>query len=106
MKERSEEAAKNLSHDLALAVNDQVLSFLNFFQTPRGRAIVETGLRRAGRYRDMISRVLQEEGLPQDLIYLAQAQSAFQPLALSPTGARGIWQFVASRGNEHGLRTT
>jgi len=58
-------------------VNDQVLSFLNFFQTPRGRAIVETGLRRAGRYREMISRVLQEEGLPQDLIYLAQAESAF-----------------------------
>src|SRR4029077_10712757 len=66
LKERAEEAAKNLSHDLPLTVNDEVLSFLNFFQTPRGGAIVETGLRRAGRYRDMISRVLQEEGLPQD----------------------------------------
>jgi len=49
LKERAEEAAKNFSHDLPLTVNDQVLSFLNFFQTPRGRAIVETGLRRAGR---------------------------------------------------------
>jgi membrane-bound lytic murein transglycosylase D len=106
LKERAEEAAKNLSHDLPLTVNDQVLSFLNFFQTPRGRAIVETGLRRAGRYRDMISRVLQEEGVPQDLIYLAQAESAFQPLALSRAGARGIWQFVAWRGNEYGLRHT
>jgi membrane-bound lytic murein transglycosylase D len=106
LKERAEEAAKNLSHDLPLTVNDQVLSFLNFFQTPRGRAIVETGLRRAGRYREMISRVLQEEGLPQDLIYLAQAESAFQPLALSRAGARGIWQFVAWRGNEYGLRHT
>jgi membrane-bound lytic murein transglycosylase D len=106
LKDRAEEAAKNLSHDLPLTVNDQVLSFLNFFQTPRGRAIVETGLRRAGRYRDMISRVLQEEGMPQDLIYLAQAESAFQPLALSRAGARGIWQFVAWRGNEYGLRHT
>jgi membrane-bound lytic murein transglycosylase D len=106
LKERAEEAAKNLSHDLPLTVNDQVLSFLNFFQTPRGRAIVETGLRRAGRFRDMISRVLQEEGLPQDLIYLAQAESAFQPLALSRAGARGIWQFVAWRGNQYGLRHT
>jgi membrane-bound lytic murein transglycosylase D len=106
LKERAEEAAKNLSHDLPLTVNDEVLSFLNFFQTPRGRAIVETGLRRAGRYRDMISRVLQEEGLPQDLIYLAQAESAFQPLALSRAGARGIWQFVAWRGNQYGLRHT
>ena len=106
LKERAEEAAKNVSHDLPLTVNDEVLSFLNFFQTARGRAIVETGLRRSGRYREMISRVLQEEGLPQDLIYLAQAESAFQPLALSRAGARGIWQFVAYRGREYGLRHT
>jgi len=106
LKERAEEAAKNVSHDLPLTVNDQVLSFLNFFQTPRGRAIVETGLNRAGRYREMISRVLHEEGMPQDLIYLAQAESAFQPLALSRAGARGIWQFVSYRGQEYGLRRT
>lgn len=106
LKGRAEEAAKNVSHDLPLTVNDPVLSFLNFFQTPRGRAIVETGLRRAGRYREMISRILREEGLPQDLIYLAQAESAFQPLALSRAGARGMWQFVAYRGQQYGLRRT
>ncbi len=104
LKDRAELAAKNTSHDLPLTVNDEVLSFLNFFQTPRGKAIVETGLRRSGRYRDMISRVLREEGVPQDLIYLAQAESAFQPLALSRAGARGIWQFVPWRGNEYGLK--
>lgn len=106
LKERAEAAAQNISHDLPLTVNDEVLSFLNFFQTPRGKAIVETGLRRSGRYREMIGRVLHEEGVPQDLIYLAQAESAFQPLALSRAGARGIWQFVAWRGNEYGLRHT
>lgn len=106
LKERAEASAKNISHDLPLTVNDEVLSFLNFFQTPRGRAIVETGLRRAGRYREMIARVLHEEGVPQDLIYLAQAESAFQPMALSRAGARGMWQFVAYRGQEYGLRHT
>jgi membrane-bound lytic murein transglycosylase D len=104
LKDRAEQAAKNVSHDLPLTVNDEVLSFLNFFQTPRGRTIVETGLSRSGRYRDMISRILREEGVPQDLIYLAQAESAFQPLALSRAGARGIWQFVPWRGNEYGLK--
>src|ERR1700720_651322 len=104
LKDRAEQAARNISHDLPLTVNDEVLSFLNFFQTPRGRAIVETGLHRSGRYREMISRVLHEEGVPQDLIYLAQAESAFQPLALSRAGARGIWQFVPWRGNEYGLK--
>src|SRR5258707_11367370 len=87
LKDRAEQAAKNTSHDLPLTVNDEVLSVLNFFQTPLGKAIVETGLRRSCRYRDMISRVLKEEGVPQDLIYLAQAESAFQPLARSRASA-------------------
>jgi len=103
LREHAEETAKSSSHDLPLAVNDVVASYLNFFQTPRGRAIVENGLRRKGKYQEMIARVLHEEGVPQDLIYLAQAESAFQPLALSRAGARGIWQFVQWRGNEYGL---
>ncbi|MGB7847896.1 MAG: transglycosylase SLT domain-containing protein, partial [Candidatus Acidiferrum sp.] len=104
LKERAEDVAKSVSHDLPLTVNDVVMSYLNFFQTPRGRAILETGLRRKGKYQEMIARVLKEEGVPQDLIYLAQAESAFQPLALSRAGARGIWQFVQWRGNEYGLK--
>ena len=104
LKERAEEAIKSVSHDMPLTVNDVVVSYLNFFQTPRGRAIVETGLRRKGKYEAMIAEVLKEEGVPQDLIYLAQAESAFQPLALSRAGARGIWQFVQWRGNEYGLK--
>jgi len=105
-KERIEAELLNLPHDLPLTVNDHVLSYLNFFQTPRGRAIVETGLQRAGRYREMIERVLREEGLPQDLIYLAQAESGFKPLALSRARALGMWQFVLSRGREYGLKRT
>jgi membrane-bound lytic murein transglycosylase D len=64
---------------------------------------MENGLRRAGRYRDLIFRVFKEEGVPQDLIYLAQAESAFQPGALSRAGARGMWQFMASRGRQYDL---
>jgi membrane-bound lytic murein transglycosylase D len=104
LKEGAEDVAKSVSHDLPLTVNDVVVSYLNFFQTPRGKAIVETGLRRKGKYQEMISRILKEEGVPQDLVYLAQAESAFQPLALSRAGARGIWQFVQWRGNEYGLK--
>jgi membrane-bound lytic murein transglycosylase D len=93
-------------HDLPLMVTDEVVSYLNFFQTTRGRAIVESGLRRAGRYREMIARILHEEGVPQDLIYLAQAESGFKPQALSRARALGMWQFIASRGREYGLRRT
>ena len=51
----------------------------------------------------MIVSTLREEGVPQDLIYLAQAESGFHPLAVSRAGARGIWQFMAGRGRGYGL---
>jgi len=48
--------------------------------------------------------VLKQEGVPQDLIYLAQAESGFHPLAVSRVGARGIWQFMGSRARGYGLQ--
>lgn len=102
----AEQELINVPHDLPLTVNASVLQYLSFFQTPRGREIVETGLRRSGRYSDMIRRTLREEGLPQDLIYVAQAESAFLPQSVSRAGARGIWQFMPFRGEQYDLRRT
>jgi membrane-bound lytic murein transglycosylase D len=103
---RAEREVSSISHDLPLTVNDPVLSYVNYFKTARGSAIVETGLRRAGRYREMVQRVLREEGMPQDLIYLAQAESAFLPQAVSRAGARGMWQFMSFAGHKYGLQKT
>ena len=64
------------------------------------------GLERVGRYGPMIRRILREEDVPEDLIHLAQAESAFKPQALSRAAAKGMWQFIASRGEEYGLRRT
>ncbi len=97
-------AELNSTHsDLPLVMNDEVASYINFFSTTRGHNTIVHGLERAGRYREMISRVLKEEGVPQDLIYLAQAESGFHPVALSRAGARGMWQFIGSRANAYGL---
>lgn len=103
LREAVERDVQAAPHDLPIVVNDVVLSYVNFFQTPRGRAIVEGGLTRAGRYRAMIERIFREEGLPQDLIYLAQAESSFKPTALSRARARGMWQFMASRARQYDL---
>jgi len=92
-----------VKHDLPLTVNPSVLQYLSFFTTTKGRSIVEHGLEREGQYDTMIRRVLREEGVPEDLVYLAQAESAFLPDALSRVGARGIWQFMPYRGEEYGL---
>jgi membrane-bound lytic murein transglycosylase D len=103
---QAEKELMRVPHDLPLTVNDSVLQYLSYFSTVRGRATVEHGLDRSGRYNDMIRRVLKEEGVPQDLMYLAQAESAFQPTAVSRAGARGLWQFMPFRGEEYDLDRT
>jgi membrane-bound lytic murein transglycosylase D len=91
---------------LPLQVNDAVLSYLHYFSSERGRKIVAFGLRRAGRYREMVRRILDEEGVPQELMCAAQAESGFQPRAVSRKKATGMWQFVRGRGREYGLTQT
>src|SRR5216683_6042993 len=88
--------------DLPLMMTDQVASYINYFSN-RGRGTLEHALQRSGRYREMIERTLKEEGVPQDLIYLAQAESGFHPYAVSRVGARGIWQFMGSRARAYDL---
>lgn len=90
---------------LPLAVNDAVLGYIQFFSN-RGRKTMIAGLQRAGRYRPMIQRILDEEGVPQELIHLAQAESGFIPRALSSKAAGGMWQFLAWRGQQYGLART
>jgi membrane-bound lytic murein transglycosylase D len=82
--------------DLPLVVNDYVAGFINFFaNSQRGHNTLLHSFERSGRYRAMIQRVMAEEGVPQDLIYLAVAESSFQPQAVNRrSGAGGMWQFM------------
>lgn len=89
--------------DLPLVSNDYVAGFLTYFQN-QGQGFMDKVLERVGMYQPMISAVLRKEGLPQDLIYLAAAESAFNPFAVSSAGARGIWQFMAPRARQYGLQ--
>jgi membrane-bound lytic murein transglycosylase D len=86
--------------DLPLVVNDYVASYINFFaNTTKGHNTLLHAFQRAGRYRSMIERIMSEEGVPHDLIYLAVAESGFQPRAVNPRShAGGMWQFMP-RGN-------
>ncbi len=82
--------------DLPLMVNDYVAAFINFFaNTQRGHNTLMRSFERSGRYKAMIQRVMAEEGVPQDLIYLAVAESGFQPRAVNARSrAGGMWQFM------------
>ena len=87
---------KTTQSDFPLVVNDYVAGFISYFSnSPAGHAHLLRSLERAGKYKDMISKIMREEGVPQDLIYLAVAESGFQPQALNAkSGAGGMWQFM------------
>jgi membrane-bound lytic murein transglycosylase D len=104
LRAKAEAEIKTTKSDLPLVMNDQVAMFINYFSSPRGKATLEHAWARSGRYKTMIEQTLKQEGVPQDLIYLAQAESGFQPLALSRAGARGMWQFMAASGEVYGLQ--
>jgi membrane-bound lytic murein transglycosylase D len=82
--------------DLPLVVNDYVAGFISFFaNSQRGHNTLMHSFQRSGRYKAMIQRVMAEEGVPQDLIYLAVAESGFQPQAMNrKSKAGGMWQFM------------
>jgi membrane-bound lytic murein transglycosylase D len=87
---------KTTQSDFPLVVNDYVAGFISYFSnSAAGHAHLLRSLERAGKYREMISKHLSDQGVPQDLIYLAVAESGFQPQALNArSGAGGMWQFM------------
>jgi membrane-bound lytic murein transglycosylase D len=91
---------------IPLELTDPVLGYVHYFSTDRGRKILLAGLRRAGRYKALVERVFAEEGVPQELIYLAQAESGFLPRAVSRKNAVGMWQFIAGTGAIYELTRT
>jgi membrane-bound lytic murein transglycosylase D len=105
LKGRVREQVAATSSQLPLSVNDAVLGYIQYFSN-RGRKSLVFGLERSGRYRAMIQRILDEEGLPPELIRMAQAESGFIPRAVSRKAAGGMWQFLAARGQQYGLIRT
>ena len=103
IKAQAEVEVQATRSDLPLMLTDPVAGYINYFST-RGRGTLEHALIRGGRYQDMIQKILRQEGVPQELIYLAQAESGFHPLAVSRVGARGMWQFMGSRARGYGLQ--
>jgi membrane-bound lytic murein transglycosylase D len=87
---------KTTQSDFPLVVNDYVAGFISYFSSSAaGHAHLLRSLERAGKYKEMISKNLRDQGVPQDLIYLAVAESGFQPQALNArSGAGGMWQFM------------
>ncbi|EYF00580.1 transglycosylase SLT domain-containing protein [Chondromyces apiculatus] len=90
--------------DLRVPLTRRTMRFVRFFgRTEEGRAAFLQRYRRASAYREVIEHALREAGLPEDLLWLAGIESSFDPRAVSPAGAAGLWQFMPRTGDTYGL---
>ena len=97
-----EQSKKNVNFSFTL--NPLIQQYINYYQGPRGRSTMENGLRRSGQYMKLARQIFAQEGVPLDVTWLGQVESAWKPRAVSWAAASGLWQFIPSTGRMYGLR--
>jgi membrane-bound lytic murein transglycosylase D len=98
-----EQAGQNIN--FAFTPNPLIQQYINYYQG-RGRGTMESGLRRSGQFMKMARQIFKEEGVPVDITWLGQVESAWKVKAFSWASASGLWQFVPGTGRQFGLRQT
>ncbi|MBW2523439.1 MAG: transglycosylase SLT domain-containing protein [Deltaproteobacteria bacterium] len=107
----AEQPASDLSWLTVLALPDipvrwepAVVRYLEYYKNhPRGRRLVAAWIRKSGRYRDAVVKLLRHYQMPEDVYWLALVESAFNPEAYSWAGAAGLWQFMPATARIYGL---
>ncbi|OFZ41735.1 MAG: hypothetical protein A2504_03985 [Bdellovibrionales bacterium RIFOXYD12_FULL_39_22] len=93
----------NYYFDIPVVFNSAVQTWIHYFLN-RGRGFFERYSARSGRYAPLMGQILEDHGLPRDLIFLAMAESGFQDKAKSWARAVGPWQFMSYTGKKFGLK--
>lgn len=93
----------NYYFDIPVVYNDEVKKWMKYF-LGRGKEFFIRYSERAGRYAPILGKILEDNGMPRDLIFLAMAESGFQNNAKSWAKAVGPWQFMSFTGRRYGLK--
>jgi len=83
-------------------INPLVEKWIGYFQG-KGRPHMERYLARSSRYMKLMKKILRQNGLPEDLVYIALIESGFSSKATSHASAVGYWQFIRGTGKRYGL---
>jgi membrane-bound lytic murein transglycosylase D len=98
----AEQLKKEASFDIPIVINARVEQFIQYFQTT-ARKVFSNWLARSEKYIPFMTNLLKENGLPEDLVYMALIESGFNPYAYSRSKASGPWQFIYLTGKRYGL---
>jgi len=98
-------AVANKSLGFSFQVHPMIQQFINYYRG-RGRTTMEVGLYRSGMFMRMARRIFKEEGVPENVAWLGQVESAWKPSAYSSAAASGLWQFIPGTGVRFGLQRT
>lgn len=96
-------AVTNKSLGFNFQMHPMVQQYINYYRG-RGRQTMETGLHRSGIFMQMVRKIFREEGIPENIAWLGQVESAWKPTARSWAAAAGLWQFIPGTGARYGLR--
>jgi membrane-bound lytic murein transglycosylase D len=80
------------------AVSRQITLF-----TERIREKFSLWLSRSGKYLELMTGILKEQDIPEEMVFLPLIESGFNPNAYSPANAAGYWQFISSTAKRYGL---
>jgi len=91
--------------DMAFDTNPAIEHWMNYYGvTPLGRSTLKIGIERSNSYLEMARAEFRSAGVPEDLVWLAFVESVWNPRAVSPAAAGGIWQFIPAVATEYGLK--
>jgi membrane-bound lytic murein transglycosylase D len=88
--------------DVPTTMNAAVAGQITFFMN-RGRKVMMKWMERAAYMFPRLRPILAEEGVPEEVLYLAMIESGLNPRAYSYAHAAGVWQFIPSSGRIYGL---
>lgn len=97
------DVAPETEQEIPVVYNARVMHYVNQYQN-RGRRSFSIWLERSGKYIPNMKTILQQKGMPTDLVYLSMIESGFQVKAKSHKAAVGPWQFIKPTAKRYGLR--